>query len=169
MHPPSNPRLDGGWSRLTLQSNIPSPTVQPWVGRWMHTAYPSLEAEWGLRMRYLLSTCKYSWSGIISIPHTRSDLINKRRERWYHAVVKDTFPMQFNAPPFPALARTILSKQTESVSQYCKTQYRTGCHLQDNCTACVDTPAAFWWEFSYILWHLRLNAKKNVEKFFSIE
>ena len=71
-----------------------------------------------MHMRYMLSTYKYSWPGIISIPHTRSDLINKRRERLCHAIVKATFPRQFNAPSFPALPKTILSKQTESVSLY---------------------------------------------------
>ena len=37
---PSNPRLDGGWSLLTWQSNIYSLTVQPWVGRWRCTVHP---------------------------------------------------------------------------------------------------------------------------------
>ena len=56
---PSNPRLDGGWSKLTLQSNIYSLTVQPRAGRWMHTAYRPLKTEWSLQMIYLLSTRNY--------------------------------------------------------------------------------------------------------------
>ena len=47
-----------GWTveeaNLLCQVSIYSPTVQPWVGRWSHTEYPPLEAEWSLPMRCLL-------------------------------------------------------------------------------------------------------------------
>ena len=52
-----------GWTvdeaSLLCQANICSPTVQPWVGRWRHAAYPPQEAECSLYIRYLLFTRKY--------------------------------------------------------------------------------------------------------------
>ena len=48
-----------GEASLLCKVSIYSLTVQPRAGRWMHTAYRPLKAEWSLQMKYLLSTHNY--------------------------------------------------------------------------------------------------------------
>lgn len=169
----SRHRPTQGWTvdeaSLLCKANIYSPTVQPWVGRWRHTVCPpgkqNETCTWGIFFSLVNTVRLQSDLSILHFPYQHTFSGKKDGERLCHAIFKDTFPRQFNAPSFPVLPRTILSKQTEAVRLYRKTPYRTSCHLQDNCAACVDAHVAFDEDFSVFCGIWDWMQKRTVKSF----